>query len=167
MTTTAQEFDLRGRVWKVAESSGVADPKQVAEEVLATLHTSELGEALAACLPDYVRLVLHGAGRPRVGPAGAPRSWKTEAAKAYAQKILRQRVDVAGDGTGWKFLAECNACDLEAVSAKRREQAEHLTAAAEWFEKIAALLGEHDAEEVKDLPESVLIALASNGEATS
>lgn len=164
MTATATGFSLRLRIRQIVENSETADPKVIADEVLASISTEEAVAALTECLPEYVRVVVQSDGRRRAPAAGLGRSWKTEAAKAYAQKILRQRVDVSGVGVGWKFLAECTSDDLDAVASNRRKQADELVSTAAWFEKIAALLDEHSVETVKDLPEAVLSSLATNGE---
>ena len=164
MTAVKSAFSLRSRIKQIVEQSTTADPKVIADEVLDSITTSEAAFALAECLPDFVRIVVNLEGRRRSPSAGPGKSWKTEAAKAYAQKLLRQRVDVSGKGIGWKFLAECTSGELDAVAAHRRQQADDLVSTAAWFEKIAALLDEHSVETVKELPEAVLSSLATNGE---
>lgn len=167
MTASTATESLRDRIKRIMDVSAASDPKVIAEEVLATVTTGEAVELLNECLPPYVRHVVQTAGKQTAPSAGPGRSWKVAAAKAYAEKLLRRRVDVAGDGTGWKFLAECDAEDLASVAALRRKQAEELVETAAWFEKIAGLLAEHESETVNDLPEPVLVSLATNGEVTS
>lgn len=164
MTAKASDFSLRLRIKQLMDESTTADPKVIAATVLESITTREMGQAFAECLPEYVRIVVVSEGRRKAPSAGPGKSWKVEAAKAYAQKILRQRVDVSGIGTGWKFLAECTSDDLDSVATHRRKQADELVNTAGWYEKIAALLDEHSAETVKDLPESVLSAIATNDE---
>lgn len=167
MSPVATEFSLRMRIKQIMAASLVADPKQIAEEVLGTISTGEAVAALTECLPDFVRIIVHSERQRTPATKGPAKSWKTEGAKAYAEKLLRQRVDISGNGTGWKFLAECDEDDCISVAEKRRQQATDLEDMAAWFEKVAATLAEHKAATVAELPESVLAALATNREVQS
>jgi len=156
------EFSLRVRVREVIESSSQADPKQVTAEVLATITKAELAQALAQALPDFVRIIV-GEQRQRVLPSSGPaKSWKTEAAKNYADKLLRQRIDISGTGVDWKFLGDCDDSDLLSLAAIRRGQAAELEATAVWYERIAGLLAESGAETVAELPAAALTELATH-----
>lgn len=158
-----EPFDLRTLIREVAIHSDAADPKILAKEILTRIPDRHLHEALAVTLPDYVRVALHR-GRPipfpdeEDQPDGQATSWKLRGARAYG-RLLRQAVDVNGDGTGWKYLADCTLDDLTRVATLRRRQAEDLLATAGWYEKVARLLAEYDAATVSALPETVLTAL--------
>lgn len=160
------DFSLRGRIRQVMEQAATADPKIIADEVLGSITKAEQAAALAACLPEYVRIVVVGEWRARpAGPkAGQGRSWKKQAADDYVRKWLAQGFDVFGDGRGWKTLAELNRDDLDRLAGIRRRQAAELTDAAVWFERVAGLLAEHSVAAVGKLPGPVLVALASGGE---
>jgi len=160
------EFSLRARIREVMDGSATADPKAIADEVLARINTRDAMAALEQALPSYVRIFVGETRRHAVASTGGRRSWKAEGARDYAAEFLRRQEDVVGDGTGWKFIAECDAEDMRAVAMKRRQQAADLVDTAAWYEKIAGLLDEHSAATVGALPEPVLLALATNGEVT-
>lgn len=157
-------FDLRQRVLEVVEASDTADPHALTEEVLSRISTRDAPNALAQCLPGYVRLIVAGLGRENVRRTAdsKPRSWKLEGARLLMERTLRRRV-MCGDT--WKLLAECTKDDVLSIAGARRQQAADLIAHAVWYERLADAMG--DAETVADVPEGTFLELVTNSGAES
>lgn len=168
---TKTAFSLRQLIREVAESSAIADPGALAEEVANQVPDEHLREAFAEMLRGYVRGVFRdertfpslpqprdrsdGKSRP---PAGRPgnRSRKVAGIRAEWAKVLRERVHVGPPPSAWKFFGDCDAEDIDFLIGEREQIAEANHTKAEQYRKVRKLLVEHDAATVRDLPENVL-----------
>lgn len=159
------DFDLRALVIAVAESSDVAEPKALTDEVLRRIPARHRLAALETALPAYVSQAISNGQRNFRQLGSVPgRSWKTEGARAFAQRFLHARIDVSSAGTGeWKLIGDCAVEDCLGAAALRRAMAAANVAQAERLEKLGALLDEYGAETVADLPEPVLVAFVTGG----
>lgn len=153
----ADEFNLRALVRDVLESSTLADPTDVANEVMRRIPKSSQRAALVQALRAFVRQVISEQrmsiritdGQPTLPVVG---SAKVAARREWAQAL---RLRVAGLD-GWKSLADCTYADLLHAAKERREQARRNSAKARQYELLASLLTEHSADRVRDLPQDVL-----------
>lgn len=149
------DFKLRHLVRDVLRTSTLADPGDIAEEVLRRIPTRQVRVALAQALRLYVRQVnseerISHRGEPATEAQAPNRSAKVSGIRDGWQKRLRDRVHV-GKGE-WKFLAACTYDDLLAAAAERRELAERNQAWARQYDTWARLLTEHDVKTFGDLP---------------
>ena len=165
-------FNIRATIRKIAASSTIRNPSVLAEEIVRQIPPEELLDVLRTALMPLVREVIaedrpHGTfttgfGRPQAG--GAIRSPSSGSAKVAAirdgwQDRLRARYSVDGE---WKFLGECTYEDLQAISRSLDLQAERYRSKAAGLRSLAALLTEHDAPTVRDLPaEKLMVALGA------
>ena len=160
------EIKLSDLIREVCDASDSADPDVLAKEVA---HRVPKGQALAALQQVLPLLVQHELSRGRRGFAIAPaprsddqpadlarpgRSWKVDGIREAWAAVLRNRVAV-GDGA-WKFLADCTVPDLEHAAAVREDMARANARSAEQYRRLAALLAEHGAAVVRDLPDDAI-----------
>jgi hypothetical protein len=150
--TPPQPFNLPSLVRTAADDLGTPDPHVIATEVLARIDTDDLADALALCLPDYVRKTVRVA-LPDPEPTTAPvfegsngtRFASPKARATWEARWTREKatpVD-AGGGTAaqdWKYLGNCNHGDLLRLEAHRRREADANSAAADRFAWLAKLL---------------------------
>lgn len=165
--TEAPEFDLKALIREVADESQHADPGAIAEEVAKRVPNKHLRSAFREMLRPFVRqLVATGrtfpapmtretasTGSSDTKPRPANRSWKRTGIYRWAS-VLRERVHVGA--SDWKFLGDCDRDDLGFIASERRTLAEANLLKAEQYEKLLALLDEHGAATVRDLPEKAL-----------
>lgn len=153
-------FDLRALVRDVLRASEQPNPDWLVEAVLARVPEGEMAEALRQALPSIIR---EAAARERSAnpiapsssmPTKAPGSWKVQAIREEWQRALRNRIHV-GPGD-YKFLGDCTYDDLLFAAAERTAIADKNAAIARSYNALAALLTEHDAKTVRDLPAEVL-----------
>lgn len=149
------DFTLRILVQEVLRTSTMADPGQVADEVMRRIPRSMVRVALSQALRLFVRQVI---SETRIShqatptPAGPARSRKVASIRDGWQRRLRDRVHCNGT---WKFLGECGYDDLLAAAAERRELADRNMAWARQYDEWARLLTEHDVATFSDLPVEV------------
>jgi len=173
-------YDLRADVKAVLESTSLTDPGEVADKVAESIPAKSLRSALRVTLRAYVRQVMaesrtlsapnfrpapvhptpvSSGGHTRSGAqsrtAAAGRSPKVRAIRDGWQRQLDARVHV-GDSE-WKFLGDCTHDNLNALAAEREANADKNRAWARHYRGLAALLTEHGAETVRDLPAEVLM----------
>lgn len=149
------ELNLRHMVREVLRDSTIADPGQVADEVMRRIPRGALKVALAQTLRLFVRQVI---SEERIGNNGSDAPVTTKAARSAKvtgirdgwQRRLHDRVHV-GKGE-WKFLAACTYEDLLAAAGERRDLAERNKAWARTYDAWARLLTEYGVATFGDLP---------------
>lgn len=154
---TDNEFSLRHLVRDVLAESSEADPGAIAALVLARITKPNTRDALDQALRLFVRQVISETrikSAPNPAPSPINRSVKVAAIRDHWQRRLRDRVHVGA--TSWKFLADCNYEDLCAAAAERSQLAERNASWARQYREWAALLTDHDAATMRDLPNVVL-----------
>ncbi len=165
--STVSDFNLRALVRDVAQRSTIRDPDQLAEAILREIPEANFLDALKAAIKPLVREVISGArphgtfttgyGSPQQQPAiSAPRggSMKVTAIRDGWQEHLHARYSVS---EGYKFLGECTYEDLQFIAGRLDRQAEMHASKARGMRSLAALLTEHDAKTVRDLPAATLM----------
>lgn len=176
-TTTA--FSLRQLIREVAETSVLADPGALAEEVARLVPDEHIQTAFAEMLRGYVRQVLsedrtfpflpqprttpEDKSRPRAGRP-ANRSRKVAGIREAWAKVLSERVHVGPAPTDWKLFGDCTVDDLDFMAGEREQIAEANHVKAEQYRKVRKLLVEHGASTVRDLPSRVLDDAFGGGE---
>lgn len=170
------DFNLRAAVRDVVDSTDLADPRDVAAKVAASVPSRELRRVLTEALATFVR-VEFGRGRMTSGrpvpleQPGAPaaRSAKVAAFRVHAEqwrKKLRDRIHVGG--SEWLLLADCSFENLALAAEERRQLAMANGVAAERYERYAKAVEAAGVERFGDLPESTLRELLSDeGEAAA
>jgi hypothetical protein len=171
--STATAFNLRALIREVLATSALPDPGALAKEVSERVPDEHLREAFEEMLRTYVTNTITGGRKLFPGPANgslhetpAPkggrrsrpvgRSSKVAGIREAWREALRQRVNIGPAPEDWKFLADCGADDLAFAETVRREVAARNLANADQFKGLRELLAEHGAEQVRDLPDSVL-----------
>ncbi len=169
----SEDFDLGRTVRAVLAESDTVNPDDLAGEVLARIPRQERARALKQALPQFVRAESRRSGGSFALPADPPggqghidtqtspaaggrtssRSTKVAGIRDWFEQVKRQRINV---GDGYRFLAECTIPDLEAAAAIREDHARATHNRAVQLRAIAALMSEHGAATVADLPDAVL-----------
>lgn len=118
----------------VLDSTELADPRLIAEEMLTRIPDELKVETLQAALASWVRQEL---GRQRMlSPVSASGfSAKVAAIRADWQHRLRERVCV---GEVWKELGDCTPADLRTMAADLRAMAAKLTGKADYYDELAS-----------------------------
>ncbi len=171
-TTTA--FSLRQLVREVAETTNLADPGEIADEVAGRVPDEHLRAAFTEMLRGFVRGVL-GDERtfprlpqpretPEVPIRPVARSRKVAGIRAAWAKVLAERVHVGPDASDWKLFGDCTTDDLDFMAQEREQIAEANHVKAEQYRKVRKLLVEHSVDTVRDLPEKVLNDAFGGGE---
>lgn len=160
---------LAQTVRRMHRETGSADPRELAEKVLATLDTpAQVRDALAEALPDFVRNVVRTAHSgslialsravtppaPTAGKGPGSSSARVGAVRAWYDRLLSQPVDVSGNRGEWKAMRECTREDLLTAAAYRRDVAARNVATADAMERLAAVLG--DGQTVGDLAQATV-----------
>lgn len=135
---TAVLPSMAARVRSFQESTGSADPREIASKILTDLEDHELRAVLEVVLPEYVRQVMK-TGRNQAA-SSPPASSKVSAVRDWYERLMGQPVDVSGGHGQWKSLRECTRDELLAVAQYRRETAARNLATAEKYESLAKLL---------------------------
>lgn len=146
------DFNLRHLVQEVLNSSTMADPGQVADEVMRRVPRGMVRVALSQTLRLFVRQIISETRISHSGdlsPTAPSTSRKVAAIRDGWQRRLRDRVHCNGQ---WKFLADCNYEDLLAAASERRELADRNMAWARQYDAWARLLTEHDVATFGELP---------------
>jgi hypothetical protein len=160
------EFDLRRLVREVMDSSTLADPHAIADEVYQRIPKSMIAVALQVTLKAFVRQVV-SESRHRMSPSRVPVPNATVGGSGFSakragiaewwQRALRDRVEVGGSGKReWKMLGECTADDLERAAAFREQQAERNKSVARMYRAWARTLNERGVQQMRELPPEVL-----------
>lgn len=172
------DFDIRHLIREVLRSSTMADPGDVADEVMRRIPKSMVRTALVQVLRDAVRNVM-GAERakssgaqhahesqpdlpvadPEVYTPPTPnRSFKVSAIRDGWQKRLTDRIHVGDTARDWKLLKFCTYEDLLFAATERRGIADSNAAMARQYDSWARLMTEHDVATFGDLPAEALIS---------
>lgn len=172
------DFNIRHLVREVLRSSTMADPADVADEVMRRIPSKMIRTALVQVLRDVVRQVM-GDERQRTAPNTAPsepaglriapggeepkkpvpnRSWKRSGVADGWQKRLTDRVHVGPGARDWKLLRACTYEDLLFAATERRGIADSNAAAARRYDAWARLINEHDVATFGDLPAEALVS---------
>lgn len=147
------DFDLDALIRASLDRSREADPHVIARRLIARIPDEHLRAALAECLGDRVRHVMHldrmRSAAPEVpSPAGRGRSrWE------QAAPLLRQRYCVAGE---WKLLGDCTADDCDLLADDYARRAAQQAAVEARFRRLAAQLRASGASTVSDLGQTEL-----------
>lgn len=160
-------MDLHHLVREVAdEHQDIADPGELAYIVFDLLRPEDYAEAVQAMLRSYVRDVIRqGRNAPSPVPAGtrelvgsAPQVFRPSSKVTGIRNEWRRQLDGRTHigGHKWKFLRDCTYEDLTSAADERRRLAAENTASARRYEKFAAVLSEHDAAVLGDLPDQIL-----------
>lgn len=158
-----EDFNLRHLVRDVLATSTLADPGDVADEVLRQIPEQSTRAALEQALRHYVRWII---GMNRSASASEPAekqefvpSVKVTGIREAWRKHLRDRIHVGN--SIYKFHGKLTREDCRFAAKERRELARQNDAAAERFEKEDAAITEHGVETLDQLPDDVLKALLS------
>lgn len=183
----SSDFNLRQVIREVLRSSTMADPGQVADEVMRRIPTKMIKAALAQVLRDVVRQVMSEERGKNSGaatavevpppalkiaqptldddesytPAPKPvpnRSWKRQAISDGWQKRLTDRIHVGQNARDWKLLRACTYEDLLFAATERRSLADSNAAVARQYDAWARLMNEHDVATFGDLPAEALMS---------
>lgn len=158
-------MNLRSLVTQVLDTSVIADPEDIADEVLRRISKSQSRDALEQALPTYIRTTissrrssLGATPRPALTPGqGAAFHMRGVTVSDAWQKSQRDRVKVPG--TGWMFLGEMSHEHLRSVADHLDELAASHRTKARRYRALESALIEFGAERVKDLPAEVLMPL--------
>ena len=155
-------MDLHQLVSRVLdELDEVADPGDLAGEVMKRMDPRDYPEALRLLLRSYVRETAGQRRRSTVltrvpQPSGAPVP-ASGFVTAMREGAWRQKLkDHWHTADGWKLLRDMTAEDLDYAAGERRQLAAANIEEARKAEKLAALLEEHGAETVGALADDVL-----------
>jgi hypothetical protein len=159
-------MSVRQRVLDVLDSTELSDPHAIADAIAADLRGAAAKEALAECLPQYVRVVLSSLrSNARLDPAtwpshtheanaGSSRSSKWMAARDF----FRQPIHAAGE---WRQLGDLTVDEVAWLVDDRHRQAKELTIAADRFAALRDLMTRRKAKRVRDLPEDEVAGVLS------
>jgi hypothetical protein len=181
------EFNLRQLIREVLRSSTMADPGDVATEVMRRIPARMIKTALTQVLRDVVRQVMSeergkNSGAATVVETPPPpalriaqptlddesstpppkpvpnRSWKRQAISDGWQKRLTDRIHVGQNARDWKLLRACTYEDLLFAATERRSLADSNAAVARQYDAWARLMNEHDVATFGDLPAEALMS---------
>lgn len=179
-TNTTTEFSLRTLIRDVADSTPFTDLSFITAEVLCRVPDEHLREALSQALPRLVREVATE-NRPRgpiarpsdsppppapsappaakAVPVGGPSPQYSGNRKGAEIRDAWQKVLEAPYGTasGQKRLGDCTYDDLQFMATGLDKQAADYAARARGFRELAALLTDHEAPILRELPAEVLM----------
>ena len=151
-----KDINLTTLARTVAADSGLHDPREIAEKMLAGMSGDDMAAALRATLPGYVRDVIGSQQRQAVRQVFRPnRSAKVQGIRDWWAEMLASSVYV--DGV-WKSFGDCSRTDVGWLADQRRVEAEKNLAQAAVYDEVNALMVEHGAETLADLPRDVVPA---------
>ena len=139
VATVEAAESLAQLVKRTHEQTQLQDPRELASAVLSAIADADLRAMLAVALPEYVRQVVKGDRNRATSGAPAP-SAKVAAVRDWHARLMASPVDVAGDGSQWKALAQCTRDDLLNVARHRRDTAARNLAIADRYESLAKVL---------------------------
>jgi hypothetical protein len=161
-------FNLRQTVKEVLGSSTMADPTDIADEVLRRIDRKDYPAALAQAMRPFVRQMV-SESRPPLGdvpmPAapgqaplvGTPFHVRLNYRNAWQKALLSRETDPTIGK--WMFLRDATAQNLENMAAHRETQAEKNRHKARQLRALRDAVIEHGVETVGDLPAETLMPL--------
>lgn len=156
MTATETVRDQVRQVIRTAmDDSPSADPAIVASTVLDKLTPRQIREALALCLPPYVRVEMSRYGWHTRRAARSP---MTTADRVRSWYLSQLGVSLF-IGDEWKFLRDCSAEDLHTAASDRYRKATEVHAEGDRWTKVALFMEEHNRETVSEISEAELKSL--------
>lgn len=154
-----QDINLTTLAREVAADSGLHDPREIAEKMLAGMSGDEMSAALRATLPGYVRDVIGSQQRQAMRRAFRPnRSAKVQGIRDWWAEMLASSVYVNGE---WKSFGDCTRSDVGWLAEQRRAEAARNLAQAAVYDEVDALMAEHGVETLSGLPRDVVPASLS------
>lgn len=173
MPTLAPSEPIRTRIRRLAADN--VGPHALTKAVLAEIghDPTQVYAALSEILPSYCRLIIGVQRRndnpypilPPDSPPPAPPGRKnvsrkvqaiTDAVTAWWVAELAKQYHVE---SGFRYLGDCTADDLEWSANERRHQAAANLAEAERIDTLAAAMRRYKAATVRDLPRDTLAAI--------
>lgn len=151
-----QDINLTSLAREVAADSGLHDPREISEKMLAGMSGDDMTSALRATLPGYVRAVIGSQQRQAVRQVFRPnRSAKVAQRRDWWAEMLASSVFVDGD---WKAFGDCTRADVGWLADQRRVEAEKNLAQAAVYDEVTSLMAEHGVETLAGLPRDVVLA---------
>jgi hypothetical protein len=157
------EFNVRALIREVLDDTDYAEPDQIAKETTARIPAEHINDALHEAMRELARIVMSQHRRQvrarsttrAEAPAGGGRSRKRDRIRRYHRELRTRYRGVSG----YKLLADMTRDDLLAAAAERDDQAAANQARADELRRWAALLEQHGAARVGDLPGAALDAM--------
>lgn len=156
---------VRDRVRELLESTELADPHAIAGLLLPELKGKAKDEALAECLPQYVRLLVSAErghlrlDRPREQPTSHTTPGRSSRSPKWENVSRVFRLRVFADG--WRQLGDCTAEHLMFLADDRYAKAKELTSSGDRWSALRDLLVRKGATHVRELPESEVAEVLS------
>lgn len=139
-----------------AADSGLHDPHEIADKMIAQMSADDVAAAVRATLPGYVRQVIGTVQRQAMRQAFRPnRSAKIAQRRDWWAEMLASSVFVDGS---WKQFGECSRADVGWMAEQRRVEAAKNLAQAAVYDEIDQLMGEHGVSTLAELPRAVVPA---------
>ncbi len=155
-------MNVQDRVRQLLDNTDLSDPHAIAEKILGEMKGAKAREALAECLPHYVRLII-GKDRSsfaadRLDPAreatdaqsssaGSSRSARWEA----AGRVFRRREFVNGR---WDQLGNLTVDEVTWLAEDRYRKAKDLTSKGDEYAALRDRMVSRGAMRVRDMPEA-------------
>lgn len=151
-----KDISLASVARETASDSGLHDPQEIAEKMLAGMSAKDMAAALRTTLPGYVREVIGTQQRQAMRQAFRPnRSAKVAQRRDWWAEMLVSSVFVDGD---WKSFGDCTRSDIGWLAEQRRVEAARNLAQAEVYAEVETLMAEHGVETLAGLPRDVVPA---------
>jgi hypothetical protein len=157
------DLELSTLIHQVCTVSDETDPDAVAKLVLDRIDPADYADALRQALPYLVRRdfrrynepwTVHSMPADEQPAASTPTPPRASSKRARIREAwLADRVRVLD---GYKRIGDCTIDDLEHAASERRKHAEATLARAEQLDALIALMREHRATTVRELPADVL-----------
>lgn len=142
---------LSSRITAILSTTDSADPREIAVLVAKSTSEAELREFYASSLVGTVRNVISSQRNRAIGHALNPaRSAKLSQRRDWWADMCASRIHV-GDSK-WMTLGECTVAELQFAANERRVDAEREFKRAESYDRLRALLTEHNVRTVGQLP---------------
>ena len=141
-------------VTRIARETQTADPKELAEKVIAAIPDEERDAAFHEAM---VAFVMSRVTRDRRGVPQPGVSKKVAAVRTAWARFLMEPVQINGS---WKQVGDCDVAEVEILAAQRREVARKNMAHAQRFEALAADMRKQGVARVRDFksPSAALAA---------
>jgi len=156
-------FDLNREINRILTETDIADPVQIAAEILMVIPDESVERVLGILILPYIRNAI---SRHRQVPSSFPMqhhsstrtvSPRVSASITYNWRswLLSTRIPV-GDGK-WKLLGDCNVEDLSYAASERETLAAQNTAAALRYRTLASVLARSALPKVSDVSDTNLM----------